>query len=388
MASATIKFPDGRTESKNIITAFEKNDTNVITFDTDKVDNGHKVVGVSYSVDGMYQNVVDMEKWKEVKGYLVEGLHDRITNEEYRVVSPEILVTEDPYRELALRDENYDNLVANYNKFLATKNVEQTSAQVEESVVEDIPTMGVSEEAPSMESIVLQQPQELEEQKVINNDVFPSMDVSAPDLNMGQVSESENLYQDITKPSDVVQTQEEIIPDMTTQINPTIENVVLVQEDSNSINFPEVSSQIQEPVFKTPISLENDSQPQETISDNRNEGLILDFPNIPTPDALIQEAPTSQEIEDAAAINPQTDIPNKEESVITNSYLKSADDLITKMEETTKEYIQSMKEMRAVIESILKEAKGINDLSKQTFEKAQNIVPLMQEEDPSLKRVA
>ena len=105
MASTTnLKFPDGRIqENVEVLTSFEKNNELVLLFKTDIMANQNQVFGLCYYVDGMYQNIVDPVKQKEIKGYLVDILKDRMDNSNYRVVPEEILVTADPYYPLALR---------------------------------------------------------------------------------------------------------------------------------------------------------------------------------------------------------------------------------------------------------------------------------------------
>ncbi len=142
MAVVNFKYPDGRTESKNLISAFKKNGTEVVVVDLDFTDNGHKVMGVLHNSDGFYHNIIDQAKWDEIRGLLVESIHGTLTDEDYNVVN-EINVSADPYRQLALKDDNFVSLSQNYEAFLSRiKPNEEVNAQnVEQSQPIETPNL-------------------------------------------------------------------------------------------------------------------------------------------------------------------------------------------------------------------------------------------------------
>lgn len=339
MASATImKFPDGRTESKNILTSFDKNGTNVIVFETDKVDNGHKVVGVSYLSDGMYQNIVDPTKWNEVKGYLVDILHDRMALEDYRLVPEEIMVTVDPYHPLGLRDENLDKMVASYEAFKATKEV--SIEQVQENPVEE-----KTEEIEPTDSIIESVPQVNEE--VVLND--------APLIVDEQLPKEEGLTEE-TK---------------SVEVEPVLDPFAIADSLEASANTME--------------STHEDIVPPVGVD-------IVDSPVIDTqvlnsiePESVVENVPINEEVN----ISFPQPVLEPQNSVVKDAYLNGADAIIQQMRDTTEKYlnemnelqenyIKEMEEMRSEISRNLEEARGINELSKQTFDKAQSLSPIEQ----------
>lgn len=348
MASATIiKFPDGRNESKNILTSFDKNGTNVIVFETDKVDNGHKVVGVSYLSDGMYQNIVDHTKWNEVKGYLVDILHDRMALEDYRLVPEEIMVTVDPYHPLGLREENLDKIVASYEAFKATKEVSIEPAQeiLESPVVEEVKT----EEVQPTEGIIESTPQ-VNEEVALNDE---------PLIVDEQLPKEEGLIEE-TKPVEV----EPVLDPFT--IADSLEASTNTMESVHEDIIPPVGVDIVDsPVIDTQVlnSIEEPVVENVPITENITEKEEIDV--FPQP---VQEAQTS---------------------VVKDAYLNGADAIIQQMRDTTEKYlnemnelqenyIKEMEEMRSEISRNLEEARGINELSKQTFDKAQSLSPIEQ----------
>lgn len=480
MASATIiKYPDGRTESKNILTSFEKNGTSIIVFETDKVDNGHKVVGVSYLSDGMYQNIVDANKWNEAKGYLVDILHDRMTENDYRLVPAEVLVTADPYHSLALRDENLDKMSADYEKFVAANQVVETVPEVqaetmvgqpeqisevtsEEDIVADIPILNgainVEETANVMDivdevidplannQVTEQQASEIQpEVASIQESVMPEVSIEAQSemindqpVAVGEIPEVAVNDNNVPLPSNepkmispVIEAQPEVVNDQPVVVGeiPEVAPVVDVQPEVAPMQesvmpevgvAPEVSTPVVEDI--QPVIMENPvqdvaSEPvnievnQVPIAPTLNESPalepVLDIPQMPVdntpidivpeanvenvvdnvisfPEPVVNETSVAPIVNEAPAISPDP-IPAHEGSLVKDSYEKTAADIIQQMRELTEEYFKKMEEMRAEISRNLEEAKGINELSKQTFDRAQAMAPVQQNIEPVLE---
>lgn len=153
MAEKVVNFvrPDGSKEAKKIITAYKvANGVEYNVIDTEKFDeNQNKIVGVSYKPEGeeRFQNIVDMEEWKKAKGYLVDDLHDKKDVFEYRVPEEETLVTADFMHNLALREENLNKLVANFEEYLKSQQttVEETS-EINPFATQEIVSPEVAEE--------------------------------------------------------------------------------------------------------------------------------------------------------------------------------------------------------------------------------------------------
>lgn len=153
MAEKVVNFvrPDGSKEAKKIITAYKvANGVEYNVIDTEKFDeNQNKIVGVSYKPEGeeRFQNIVDMEEWKKAKGYLVDDLHDKKDVFEYRVPEEETLVTADFMHNLALREENLNKLVANFEEYLKSQQtiVEETP-EINPFVAQEIVSPEVAEE--------------------------------------------------------------------------------------------------------------------------------------------------------------------------------------------------------------------------------------------------
>ena len=125
MASKIIKFPDERVNEVKIITALhEANGTDYMIFDSNKIDNNNKVVGVSYKTSGeeRFHNIIDMEAWKKAKALMVANIKGEKEGYDYLALNNEILVTEDYKRDLALREDNLKNLEKNYEMFLNSMN--------------------------------------------------------------------------------------------------------------------------------------------------------------------------------------------------------------------------------------------------------------------------
>jgi hypothetical protein len=330
MASTTIiKYPDGRTEQKNVLCNFIKNGTDVIVFETEKVDNNHKVVGVSYLDNGMYQNVVDANKWNEVKSYLVDILHDRIVSDDYKIVPEEVLVTEDPYHPLGLREENYDKIVASYEQFknnIAAVNQEQNV------------NTPVAPEAPVVEEPV----------KPVENEIIQEAPVETPTIVEQPVLES--------APTEVVAEEKVIDP---FAIADSLEANATPSEVHQDI-VPPVGVDI---VSDAPAITETVNDPSTTIEENNNieTPATFDFNNLINEEPVVEASPAPVE------------------SPVQENYENRTAEIIAQMRELSENYLKKMEEMSAEISRNLEEAKGINELAKQTLDKAQTVVPITED---------
>lgn len=466
MASATvIKFPDGRTESKNILSSFERNATNVVLFETDKVDNGHKVVEVSYLEDGMYRNVIDSNKWSEIKQDLVDILHDRIQNEEYRIVPAEVLVTEDPYRQLALRDENYEKIATSYANYVNTMvndtvvkeeaPVENPAEELTSQIDEMVKTVDANVPAEaSLNGLVPETVNESVETSVMEQGDAPVLVSETPKEIVPEISPMPEIIQSELKEEaheDIPQTEvinpfgsfvpeastEEVVADTVASQDMVNDVPVLVSETpkeavSGIASMPEMiqpeSSDFAvapgpmmapvgivdapiaigvddfinvsggtEEIGKTEDSILDIPQPSfisETISqDKKKDASILDIQPavMPVPGTINDFAPAAEQV---------SKVPKTVESAIDTTYINSVDGVIAEMRKKTEEYtntiqklqesyINEMELMKNEISNKLQEARGINELSKQTFDKAQamNNVEMMNS-GMELKRVA
>ena len=401
MASATImKFPDGRTETRNVLSNFEKNNMNIIVFETDKVDNGHKVVGVSLLSDGMYQNIIDANQWKDAKGYLVDILHDRMDIENYRLVPEEVMVTVDPYHPLGLRDENLDKIVASYDSFKATKQISVPSPEAVEPVPEIVeslsdiqePVTDISNAAP-----VIDTPTQVDISPMptidLGSEVDPNVTISETIVDPISITEAPAVEPSIVADGPVIaeEAKEEKILDPFA-IAASLDPVVEAHQD-----------------IIPPVGID-------TISDSVLPGINPAVDNInQVVNTVAQPVETNIEIPSIVDQAPTT-------SVVQDSYLKKTDSYIQSIDEITSrcyakinaeinaitsrylaemqeelnafkvQYTNELQEIRSEISSNLEEARGINELSKQTYdraqENAQNIVSFDQEQVLGLTKVA
>jgi hypothetical protein len=349
MASTTIvKYPDGRTEQKNVLSSFEKNGTNIIVFETEKVDNNHKVVGVSYLADGLYQNVIDADKWNEVKHNLVDILHDNVSMEEYKIVPEEILVTEDPYHPIALREENYDKLVSSYEQFKNNVAMEQPAPVVEN-------TTETLESVEPVQNIITDEPVQpinLENQEPIVE--------ATPTVEPAPVIENEDVVDPFA-------------------IADSLENNIVTPAPTESFQdiFPPVGIDIPTPSITdiNPVEdvIPTNEQPQEEIKPEENiieTPATIDFNNL---------ADTEQ---------PNLEATENISSPVKESYENRTSEILKQMRELSEDYLKRMEEMSAEISRNLEEARGINELAKQTLDKAQTIVPITNEQPLELTRAA
>lgn len=216
MAEKVVNFvrPDGSKEAKKIITAYKvANGVEYNVIDTEKFDeNKNKIVGVSYKPEGeeRFQNIVDMEEWKKAKGFLVDDLHDKKDAFEYRVPEEETLVTADFMHNLALREENLNKLVVNFEEYLKSQ----------QTIVKETPEINpfVAQEIVS--------PQVAEEPQAIIPEITPApiIDIVTPAPEMVQSAPMENNMLEF----------------------PSAENTNLVQEQNTIVDTPNVAPIVEE----------------------------------------------------------------------------------------------------------------------------------------------
>lgn len=287
MASTMIKFPDGRTETKKVTTAYKvAGGVEYFVVDTNGIDNENKVFGVSFKPanEERFQKIVDMEEWKKAKGILVDDLHDKKDTFEHILLPEEILVTEDYTHNIALRDENYQKIEANYEEFLQQQNVVKAEPEINPFVTQEI----VSPQIEEKEETIAEMPQ------------VPIVDAIAP----APIS---------------------VIPEETESVN-------------NITEFPNI----------------------------QNTNIVEEQPVLDTSNVVSMDIPTSEEKQSG--------------SVVSESYVSIANQLIEQVREVTNKYIQNMEEMKDEIGRQLEEAYKINELSKQTFDKSQQILTAQNEE--------
>ena len=401
MASATImKFPDGRTETRNVLSNFEKNNMNIIVFETDKVDNGHKVVGVSLLSDGMYQNIIDVNQWKDAKGYLVDILHDRMDTENYRLVPEEVMVTVDPYHPLGLRDENLDKIVASYDAFKASKEISAPSPEVVDPVpeiIESLPEIQAPVTEISSVTPVVEEP--------VHVDISP---MPAIDLT-SEVSPNVTISETIVDPISVAETS--VVEPIAVADAPIIveepKEEKILDPFAIAASLDSVAEVHQDIIPPVGIDTISDSVLSEVnpVIDNINQNVS----SIPQPVVSNVEIPS--------VVNQVSTT-----SVVQDSYLKKTDSYIQSIDEITSrcfakindeinaitskclaemqeelnafksQYTNELQEIRSEISSNLEEARGINELSKQTYdraqENAQNIVAFDQGQTLGLTKAA
>lgn len=224
MAEKVVNFvrPDGSKEAKKIITAYKvANGVEYNVIDTEKFDeNQNKIVGVSYKPEGeeRFQNIVDMEEWKKAKGYLVDDLHDKKDAFEYRVPEEETLVTADFMHNLALREENLNKLVANFEEYLKSQ---QTTV----------------EETPKINPFATQEvvsPQVAEEPQAIIPEITPApiVDTIVPTQEMLQSAPIENNMFEFSSAenTNLIQEQNTIVD---------TPNVAPIVEENKVVEFPQ-----------------------------------------------------------------------------------------------------------------------------------------------------
>ena len=492
MASTAVKveFPDGRTEDWGVITHFQKTGTNddIIVFETNRVDNRYKVAGVSRLKDGLYGNIIDAEEWKRAKEGLVASLHGQLSDNDYKITEEVVKVTADPYHPLALKDENLDQIMVNYEQFLAR----QKPAEVAPSpqVVPPVPENPINAQTPSAPEASVDNPtpaQENEANQSLDIPIIgPVTETAAINQNENNNAINDSIPQPMAQNSGVTETQNiqpiannDVAPAIPEANMPTspVENQTVASSDmldpfaiadsldnqANEVHqdiVPPQGINLSEPIVGPTISpmdaltptsdLESanmnqnivDSAPQPSIPVNNNNILEPQIEMEPSAAVMPQPAPETLDVNSSVNMNmnpfnvpqPESVVPNDsinnnlinsasnnpipaEEvlstqsistpqdvnigpvnlnmapspapvSPVTNNYLSRADEIINQMKmrtetykndvnELSNSYLKDMEEMRAEISRNLEEAKGINELSRQTFDRAQAMTSSM-----------
>ncbi len=319
MANTIIKFPDERTEGKDIVTAYhEINGTDYIVFKTDKVDNGNEVVGVSYkpASEERFQKIVDFEEWKKAKGILVDDIKGKQDNFTYVKVEGETLVTEDYIHDLALREANKDALEQHYQEFLKHQEIEVSEVQQNAQALQNPePTVITQVDTPSQAPVI--------------NEVPP---VATPQV--------------LDTPVNIPPVEPAVLASEPPVATPII-------EESNVVPFPAVENA--STVAPTPEPVVAPTEP--TIAPIVNE----------TPQVF--ESPVISPMETPAETAVKTG-----ESVVTESYVTKAHQLIEDFKTIADKFTKNMEELAQEMGRQLEEAHHINELSKQTFDNAQQIL--------------
>lgn len=249
-------LPDGKIVTNKVITAYKVaggEEYNII--DTEKFDeNNNKIVGVSYKPNGeeRFQNIVDMEEWKKAKGLLVDDLHDKKDTFEYRIPQEETLVTEDFMHNLALREENLNKLVANFEEYLKSKETtvekapeinpfaaqEIVSPQVAEEpqpIIPEIspaPIVDIAPEAPS----IAPAPEMVQSAPIENNIVeFPSVENTGFVQEQNTIADTPSVAPIVEENNVVNMPQQEVQNDASSVESAYIENINALIEQMKTI---------------------------------------------------------------------------------------------------------------------------------------------------------
>ncbi len=250
MASTIIKFPDGRTEEKKLITAYkEVGGVEYEVFDTESFDeNQNKIVGVSYKPvnEERFQKIVDIEEWKKAKGILVNDLHDQKESFEYMTPQEETLVTEDFMHNLALRKENLDKLIANYEEYVKSK--QTTVEEIQE--INPFATQEIVE--PQVAEVAQETISEVQPAPIVE-EVIPETPSVAPTPEVQTAPIEENIVE--------------------APIFQNVENTNMAQESSTIVDEPNVSSVVEDNNvvdFQPQIENNNPSSVENTYIENIN----------------------------------------------------------------------------------------------------------------------
>lgn len=213
--NVNVKFPDGRTKTTELITAYKApNGVEYRIFNTGTFNEDHyKIAGVSFKPVGeeRFQKPLKKEEWDESKRKMVDDIHGRTDSFGYIVSQEEILVTEDYAQGIALRDENYYKLKENYEKYLKTQ---QTTVEA----------------APEINPFVAQEPvspQVTEEPQPIISEISPAPIVDTITAEAPSIAQNPEMVQSAPIENNVVEF-------------PNVENTNLVQKQNTAVDTPVV----------------------------------------------------------------------------------------------------------------------------------------------------
>lgn len=431
MPVVNLKYPDGRVESKKLLSAINKNGTEIAVVDLEFVDNGHKVTGILYNSDGFYHNIVDQAKWDEIRGLLVDSIHGLLTDDDYNVVS-EINVSADPYRQLSLRDENFVSLTQNYEAYLSRiKSNEQVNVPNEEQSIEtsnlantntvdlnnteivnqsvnetvsdvEISPAQVAPETPNLENVNLNgnvfnqiengtgmenQPVSPIVEEPISNEAnsipmasnMPSLEKEPVNLNSDLLIDNETMQNDLMPQLDTPVESESLITNEPVNVDevPTNNNMSILEGSpivpetvTPDLTAPEnVQSIIDNVPPVGPVTNDTEAQ-QDTIS-------LMDAP-IDNPFAL-NDVPTEPVIKTEPA---QPEV-SANDSIVTNAYMNGFEEIKIAMNQLVQESIEritnignefneKVDEYASKAKGSLQEASEYGKLLKDRFEATQN----------------
>ncbi len=231
-----INRPSGQVKGE-LITAYQRTGTDgssIVVLNTGRKEGENTVVGVSRKKMGedTFQNIVDMEEWKNAKKDLVTLLKGKEVEEglSYLNIEVPIQMTEDGQHEIALRKDNYDALATNYEKaFNSLREVQNVSVVPESEQIKVSPEVSSIMDAPSVAPVSIQP-----EANPFENVIQPMPKVSP--LN------EQVAFQDIVPPSDLNVQMTSETPSMEPvqmvspmpEVNPIVQDIVQVPNMENN----------------------------------------------------------------------------------------------------------------------------------------------------------
>lgn len=215
MASTIIKFPDGRTEEKTVITAYKvANGEDIMLTDSGRYDeNDNKIIEVSHKLENeeMFSNIVNIEDWKRAKGYIMKDVRNQKDDFEYMTPEEITQVTEDFAHNLAIKSDTLKTIVTNFEEYLKSK----------ETTVE---------KAPEINPFVAQEivsPQVVEEPQPIIPEISPAPIVDTITTEAPSIAPAPEMVQSAPIENNMVEF-------------PSVENTGFVQEQNTTLDTPVV----------------------------------------------------------------------------------------------------------------------------------------------------
>lgn len=226
MTEINVIHPDGKVEKKEIITAYKTADgTEINLYATDRKDDSqNRIVGISSKSveENRHGKIIDMNKWKETKGIMVDDLRGKKDSFEYRIPQENTLVTEDCEREIALRDENYNGLVINFEEY------KKNHIKAENQNINPFPTESIiepiAEVQPSVAPVV---------EPIANTIPTPQETTIAPSIiKEAPVETNNNVF---------------AFPNAQSNLSVETPSTPTLQENSNGLNVPPTNAFVQQP---------------------------------------------------------------------------------------------------------------------------------------------
>ena len=229
---------------------------------------------------------------------------------------------------------------------------------------------------PSMVDI----PPVTENTSAMNNDFVIPFPEPMPSVENANISEMKSVIPEVNNDNKISEVSAE------TPIIPGIVDIPVVQENTNVMNNDSVIP-FPEPA---PIETTNINTPQ-------NESVISEVKETP----IIPIVPEIQSAPEVAPVMSSSEAPKEEaeKSIVTESYLGNANQIIERMNESiaeydrkykelTQEFIKNMEEMKQEMVNQFKEAKTYSEQMKELYETQRQNVVQIPSDGPSLQRVA